>query len=82
MTWKEVQQHFPDHWVVFEALSSESKDDHWHIYDVSVVQVFNKVAPARELHRVTQPTKAFAVMHTLHTETNIPESHWSGVRVS
>jgi hypothetical protein len=83
MTWQEVQQHFAYRWVVFEALSSESKDDHCHIHKVWVPRFFDQSTSAPDLanqDRLAHRTREFAVMHTSHFETKIPESRWFGIR--
>lgn len=82
MRWEEVRDHFPDEWVVCEALHSHSEDGYCYIEDVTIIDRFNDSNAAMkryyELHR-GEPHKEYGFFHTSREMLKLREK-WAGIR--
>ncbi|MEK3726182.1 hypothetical protein [Paenibacillus sp. FSL H8-0034] len=47
MRWEEVQERFPEEWVVLEATKAHSKEGHRYIEEVVVIDAFGDSTKAR-----------------------------------
>jgi hypothetical protein len=68
MRWTEVQERFPNEWVVLEVIKAHSRDGHRYIEEVVVIDRYEKSDKAMcrydEL-RKEQPNREYCFFHTL-----------------
>lgn len=80
MRWEEVQEKFPDEWVVFEAADAYSKDGYRCIDSVTVIDRYGDSTEAmkryKELHK-SRPGKEIYFLHTSRPDLKI-EERWVG----
>jgi hypothetical protein len=85
MQWQEVRAHYPNQWVLVEALAARSDADKRIVDELAVVGTFPDSALAlrryRELHHEA-PMREFYVVHTSRGSLDITERQWLGVRAS
>ena len=71
MHWKEVQERFPQEWVVLEATKAHSEGGQRYIEDVNVIDTFADSTSAlrrySELHR-EDPGREYCFFHTSRPE--------------
>jgi hypothetical protein len=67
MRWEEVQERFPNEWVVLEAIKAYSRDGNRYIDEVAVIDRFEESALAMrryyELHK-QEPHREYCFFHT------------------
>ena len=83
MTWQQVRQHFPEQWLLVEAIESHSEDNRWILDKLAVLNTFPDGAEAwREYVRLHKlfPQREFLPVHTCKTTLDIEERFWLGVR--
>jgi hypothetical protein len=82
MQWQEVQERFPNEWVVLEATKAHSNDGHRYIEEVVVINRFNNSIDAMhrysELHQ-KQPHREYCFFHTSRP-TIVARERYAGVR--
>lgn len=82
MKWGEVQQKFPNEWVVVEVTKAHSQDDHRFIDELNMINRYDNSPEAMrryyELHR-QNPTKEYGFFHTSRP-TLIAIEKYVGVR--
>ncbi|SFL49364.1 hypothetical protein SAMN03159341_106350 [Paenibacillus sp. 1_12] len=82
MRWEEVQERFPQEWVVLEATKAHSKEGHRYIEEVVVIDAFDDSTKARrrysELHR-EEPHREYCFFHTSRPEL-VARERYVGVR--
>ncbi|GAX90014.1 hypothetical protein [Effusibacillus lacus] len=82
MKWQEVQERFPDEWIVFEAVKAHSEDGHRCVDELIVIDRYNDSLDAmrryKELHR-DNPQKEYYFLHTSRRELRFQEI-WAGVK--
>lgn len=85
MQWQEVRAHYPDQWLLVEAVDAHSDDERRVVDDFAVIDSFADSTSAleryRELHR-TSPRRELYVLHTSREVLDIEERQWLGVRAS
>ena len=83
MQWRELRGHYPNQWLLVEALAAHSEADRRIVDELALVGAFPDSAPAlrryRELHHEA-PTREFYVVHTSRESLDITERQWLGVR--
>ena len=82
MRWREVQERYPNEWVVLEATKAYSKEGHRYIEEVVVLDRFNNSPDAMrryyELHR-EQPHKEYCFFHTSRSAL-VAQERYAGIR--
>lgn len=82
MRWEEVQERFPEEWVVLEATKAHSKEGHRYIEEVVVIDTFEDSTEAlrrySELHR-EEPHREYCFFHTSRPEL-VARERYIGVR--
>lgn len=82
MMWKEVQERFPNEWVVIEATKAYSEEGHRYIEEVVVIERFDHSTDAMScyynLHR-QHPHREYCFFHTSRP-TLIARERYVGVR--
>ncbi len=83
MQWTEIRQHYPQQWLLIEAIQAHSEQNKRILDDISVVGVYADSAEAMKayLHRHRQtPDREFYVCSTNRPTLDITERHWLGIR--
>jgi hypothetical protein len=85
MQWQELPGHYPNQWLLVEALTAHSDADKRIVGELAVVGAFPDSAPAlrryRELHHEA-PLRELYVVHTSRETLDITERQWLGVRAA
>lgn len=82
MRWKEVQERFPNEWVVLEVLKAQSINGYRYIEDVIIVDRFEGSLEAMERYeelRKEQPNREYCFFHTSREEL-VARERYVGVR--
>lgn len=83
MVWKEIRQHYPQQWLLIEAITAHSKDNRRILEQLAVVDTFDDSISAMQryaqLHH-DAPQRELYVFHTSRETLDIPERQWLGVR--
>jgi hypothetical protein len=82
MRWHEVQERFPNEWVVLEATSAYSKEGQRFIEEMTVIDSFDDSMKAlkkySELHK-NEPHREYCFFHTSRPEV-VARERYVGVR--
>ncbi len=83
MIWQEARQHFPEQWLLVEAIDARSEADKRIVDQLAVLDTFADSTQALkkylDLHRRT-PAKELYVVHTSREILDITERRWLGIR--
>lgn len=83
MRWEEVQDAYPDQWLVIEAVQAHSEGDRRVLDKIAVVEMCADGSTAlvsyRKLHQ-TYPEREYYYVHTSRAELDIHERQWLGIR--
>lgn len=82
MRWQEVQERFPDEWVVLEVIKAYSSNGYRHIEDVIIIDRFENSREAMlryEELRKDQPQREYCFFHTSR-ESLVARKKYVGVR--
>lgn len=83
MTWPEIRRHYPDQWLLIEAIEARSQAGHRFLDDIAVLDTYPDSVTAMKrytsLHREA-PQRELYVCHTDREELEIRERHWLGIR--
>lgn len=84
MKWNSLREHYPNQWVLFEALEAYSMDGKRIVESLSFVDTFKDSKSALEyynkLHQ-KNPDRELYVSHTSKEQLELYERKWLGVRV-
>jgi hypothetical protein len=83
MNWETLRNHFPDQWVLFEAIEAHSDNGRRIVDRISVINNYDVSKEALEEYKVIhmkEPYRELYVAHTSKTELEIIERKWLGVR--
>ncbi len=83
MKWKEIRRHYPQQWLLVEAIKAHSEANQRILDDISVVDMFPDSVAAMQrytqLHREA-PERELYVFHTDRKKLDITERRWLGIR--
>ncbi|MCP3957249.1 MAG: hypothetical protein GY719_05300 [bacterium] len=83
MKWQEIRRHYPDRWLLVEALRAHSKNNKRILEDLAVVGAFEDSDAAMKsyagLHREA-PQRELYVFDTDREELEVQERRWLGIR--
>lgn len=83
MKWQEIREHYPQQWLLVEALKAYSKGNKRILQELAVVDTFSDSVSAmksyNELHRDT-PERELYIFHTSRKKLTITERRWLGIR--
>ena len=83
MLWSEIRLHFPQTWLLIEALAAHSVDGKRILDDLSVFGAYSDSTAALasyvQMHRA-MPERELYVFHTDREELDIRERWWPGIR--
>lgn len=82
MTWQDIRQHYPQQWLLVEAIQAHSAAQTRLLEQLAVVDVFPDSITAMQryahLHHEA-PQRELYVLHTSRETLVIPERAWWGV---
>ena len=85
MNWFEIQNTFPDQWLLIEALEAHTTPEKQRVLDhISVIETCPDGSSAMQRYRVmhkTFPHREFYFVHTSRSELDIRERQWHGISV-
>lgn len=83
MQWQDIRGHYPDRWLLVEAIKAHSENDKRILDDLAVVDAFEDSDAAMKsykgLHREA-PQRELYVFDTDREELDIHERRWLGIR--
>ena len=83
MQWQEIRQHYPQQWLLLEAIKAHSEADKRILDRLAVVSTFSDSVSAMNsyarLHREA-PERELYVFHTSREALEIIERRWLGIR--
>jgi hypothetical protein len=85
MQWSDIRRHYPDQWLLLEALTAHSEGNHRVLEQLAIVAAFSDsqsaLAGYAQLHR-DAPTRELYVFHTSRERLDVMERRWLGIRAS
>lgn len=83
MLWQEIRKHYPQQWLLLEALKAHSEGDKRILDQLAVLGAFPDSVTAlqsyAQLHRES-PERELYVFHTSRETLDIVERQWHGIR--
>lgn len=83
MQWQEIRQHFPNQWVLLEAVKAHSEANHWIVEDMAALEAFSDseamLRTYLKLHQA-EPERDIFYFHTSQEQIDIVEDTWLGLR--
>ncbi|MGD8794770.1 MAG: hypothetical protein PVF47_19630 [Anaerolineae bacterium] len=83
MQWQEIRKHYPQQWLLIEAIKAHSEADKRILEQLAVVGTFPDSVSAMKdytrLHREA-PERELYVFHTSRETLDITERQWLGIR--
>ncbi len=83
MQWRDIRNHYPDRWLLVEAIKAHSENDKRILEDLAVVDTFDDSDQAMKgyavLHREA-PQRELYVFDTDREELDVSERRWLGIR--
>ncbi len=83
MQWQEICSHYPQQWLLVEAIKAHSEADRRILEQLAVVGTFPDSTTAMksylQLHKEA-PERELYVFHTSREKLDVTERRWLGVR--
>ncbi len=83
MKWEEIRTHYPEKWVLIEAIKAHSEAKKRVLDDIAVINAFTHSKPAMHnyihLHH-ENPKRELFVVHTDKKTLDITIRKWLGIR--
>lgn len=83
MKWPEIRDHYPDQWLLIEAIKARSEAGKRILDDIAVLETHPDSVTAMKhytsLHH-EEPQRELYVCHTQREELRIRERRWLGIR--
>lgn len=83
MVWQDIRKHYPQQWLLVEAIKAYSEANKRVLEQLAVVDTFpDSIAAMKryvQLHHEA-PQRELYVFHTSRETLDIPERSWLGVR--
>ena len=83
MKWAEIRTHYPQQWLMIEAIKAHSENNKRILDEISVVGKYPDSVSAMksyiQLHQDV-PERELYVFHTTREELDITERRWLGIR--
>ena len=83
MKWDEIRTHYPQQWLLIEAIKAHSKKNKRILDEISVVGMYpDSVSAMKSYTQLHQhaPERELYVFHTDRKELDITERRWLGIR--
>jgi hypothetical protein len=83
MRWEEIRKHYPQQWLLVEAITAHSELDRRILEQLAVIGVFPDSVSAMQsymqLHREA-PARELYIFHTSREVLDVAEREWLGIR--
>jgi len=83
MKWQEIRVHYPQQWLLVEAIKARSEASKRILEQLAVVDTFSDSGSAlksyQKLHREA-PERELYVFHTSRETLDVTERRWLGIR--
>ena len=83
MKWQEIRTHYPQQWLLVEAIQARSEASKRILEQLAVVDTFSDSVTAmksyQQLHRQA-PERELYVFHTSRETLDVTERTWMGIR--
>ena len=83
MKWQEIRKHYPEQWLLVEAVEAHSTDGKRFLEQLAVTDIFSDSATAlkryAQLHH-DMPAREYYVFHSSRETLEVIERRWIGVR--
>lgn len=83
MRWEEIRSHYPNRWLLVEAVKAHSKASRRILDELAVINVFTDSREAMQSYATLHhqnPGREFYVLHTDREKLDIAERKWIGIR--
>ncbi len=83
MKWQEIRQHYPQQWLLLEAIKAHSEANKRILEQLAVVSTFPDSVAAMKSYvqlRREAPERELYVFHTSRETLDITERRWLGIR--
>ena len=83
MQWQELRKHYPQQWLLIEAIKARSAANKRILEQLAVVGTFpDSVSPMKDYSRLHReaPDRELYVFHTSREALDITERQWLGIR--
>ncbi len=84
MQWQDIREHYPNQWLLIEAIKAHTEDDKRVLDQLVVIGVFPDSPTAlkgyQRLHK-DEPGRELYVFHTSREKLDIKERRWLGIRL-
>ncbi len=83
MKWSEIRRHYPEQWLLIEAIDARTEASQRILDDIAVLSTFpDSVAAMKRYTRLHHqaPQRELYVCHTDREELEIRERRWLGIR--
>lgn len=84
MKWNSLREHYPEQWVLFEALEAYSHDGKRIVENLSFIDAFDSSTEAFQLYdelNQKEPERELYISHTSKKNLSFYERKWLGVRL-
>jgi hypothetical protein len=83
MKWQEIRTHYPQQWLLFEAIKARSEDSKRILEQLAVIGTFSDSVTAlksyQQLHHEA-PERELYVFHASRETLDVTERKWIGIR--
>jgi len=83
MEWQVIREHYPQQWLLLEAIKARSQANKRILEQLAVIGAFPDSGSAMheyaQLHREA-PEREMYVFHTSRASLDVTEHHWLGIR--
>jgi len=83
LKWEQIREHYPEQWVLVQAISAYSKNSIRYLEELSVIANFPESTLAwkayKKLH-LADPTQEYYIFHTDHETLEVKEQKFIGIR--
>jgi hypothetical protein len=83
MNWQKIREHYPQQWILTEAIKARSEGGKRILEQISVINAFKDSLSAMNDYRKLKkeaPEREMFVLHTDRREPDISERRWLGIR--
>ena len=82
MKWQEIRAHYPQQWLLLEAIQAHSEAEQRILEQLAVIGAFSDSTTALESYRQLHheaPERELYVFHTSRETLDVQERRWLGV---
>lgn len=83
MQWQEIRKHYPQQWLLIEAIQAHSEENKRILDQVAVIESFPDSTDALKGYMALHhefPERELFVFHTSRESLDITERRWLGIR--